>query len=272
MNMATPLVLDQDNTLADVSGTLNTTRQQDTSMKHTDDADWYSLDIQVTGEYAFYMNLFEGTDAVADRNVEIKIYNEGNELIKEFSTGSFDEADVHIKEQFEIKQSGTYYIEIRRTKYSANYIFSIHPSIENGLVQNYEGEINDFMNMATPLVLDQDNTLADVNGNLNIARQQDNSIKQTDDMDWYSLNIQTIGIYTLDMILLEGTDDVANHDVKVKIYNEGNELIKEFSTGSFDEEGATITDTFDIKVAGTYFISIYRNKYTAEYDFSISLP
>ena len=240
----------------------------------------YKIDLSANNgveKYAFYMNLFEGTYDQSSYDVKIKVYNENGDSVKTFSTGLMDGDKAHMKEQFEITQSGTYYIKISRdSRFATNYKFSIHPSLENGLVQDYEGElgeINDFSEMATPLTMNADNSLDPTRGSVNITRQLNTSTKYTDDRDWYSIDIQNSGTYNFDMTLLSGTDDKSSYNVGVKIYNSFNVKIKTFSTGSLDEAGASISDTFDVSTPGTYFIWIYREeRFTAKYNFSISLP
>ncbi len=271
--MATPLSFNAHNTLEDVSGTLNTTRQQDTSIKNTDDTDWYSIDIQDPGTYAFYMNLFNGTTNNTNFDMRIKIYNEDGTEVKIFDTHAMDYTDDHMKEQFTIMDPGKYYIYIwRKTGYKVNYRFSIHPSLDNGLVQDSKGEINDFREMATPLSF-TNNSTDRIYGSLNITRQDNNSIKNTDDTDWYSLNIGTTGTYALDMDLTSGTATDTNRDISVIIYDQYQTNIYTFDTHTMDAPGDHMNESFDIGESGVYYIKIYRNEIrAAQYNFSIDLP
>jgi len=276
--MATPLTLDENNTLEDVSGTLNITRlQDDTSLKYTDDADWYSIDIQDPGKYAFYMNLFNGTRNYAYKDMVITIYGSNGE-VHNFDTSVMDYNSNddpkrgHMKELFTITDPGKYYIYIHReTGYAANYKFSIHPSLENGLVQDSEGEINDFKEMATPLTLNADNSLDLTNGSVNRTRQNDNtSLKYTDDTDWYSFVMSSTGTYTFTMDLTTGTDTSYYKDIQVIMYDQYGQ-VHSFDTQYMDAEGDHMDESFDITDTGKYYIYIYREgTIAAKYSFSIN--
>ncbi len=176
-----------------------------------------------------------------------------------------------MKEQFMIEESGKYYIYIyRRTGYAANYHFSIHPSLENGLVQDSKGEINDFREMATPLTLNADNTLEDVSGKLNMTRLiEDTSLKYSDNTDWYSIDIQDPGKYAFYMNLLNGTQNDSQKDMSIIIYDM-NGVVKTFDTGHMDAEDDHMNEEFDIIDTGIHHIYIYRKTgYSANYTFSI---
>ena len=272
-SMATALELNANNTLSDVTGTLNIKRKAVSSIKNTDDTDWYSLDFKAPGTYSFYMYLDELTARNDSYNVGIKIFDEYGTLIKTFYTRYMDATGHWIKEQFTIPSEGKYFIWIaRNAKYSAKYLFSIHPSVDNGLVQDDKGEINDFKSMATALELNANNTLSDVTGTLNIKRKAVSSIKNTDDTDWYSLDFKAPGTYSFYMYLDELTARNDSYNVGIKIFDEYGTLIKTFDTRYMDSAGDNIDQPFTIPSEGKYFIWIARNaKYATKYKFSLSL-
>ncbi len=206
-------------------------------------------------------------------DVAVTVYNEDGTLIKTFSTRYMDSAGDRIKEQFPISSEGKYFIKIKRTgNYATQYAFSIHPSVENGLVQDDKGEINDFKTMATALELNENNTLDDVEGTLNMTRKSVSSMKNTDDTDWYSLDFRAPGTYSFKMYLNELTARNDGYNVDIKIFDESGTLVKTFYTRYMDSAGDSIDQEFPIPSEGKYFIWIARNaKYAAQYSFSLSI-
>jgi hypothetical protein len=249
------------------------TRKGLSSIKNTDDKDWYSFTINASGTYSFYMNLYEGTTNNTLKDMSVKIYDQYGTEVKKFDTELMDGGGDHMKEQFRIDTEGTYYMRFyRKDGYAAKYSFSIYPSLKNGLVQDDEGEINDFMNMATPLTLNANNTLEEVEGTLNMTRKGLSSIKNTDDKDWYSFTINASGTYSFYMNLYEGTTNNTLKDMSVKIYDQYGTEVKNFDTHLMDYSGDHMKEQFRIDTEGTYYMRIYRlDGYAARYDFGIKL-
>ncbi len=126
--------------------------------------------------------------------------------------------------------------------------------------------------MATPLTLNTDNSLDPVSGSVNAARQEDSSIKKTDNTDWYSVVILTTGTYTFNMDMTSGTATDYNRNISVIIYDENKVQIHAFDTGSMDAAGDHMSQPFDISDSGFYYIQIYRNEIrAAQYNFSMNL-
>ncbi len=274
MTMATPLTLNADNTLPEVTGSLNITRKSISSIKNTDNTDWYSLDFSNTGTYSFYMNLYDLTYRNDSYDVNIKVYDADGTLQKDFDPRNMDSSGDTLKAQFPVYTAGKYFIKIDRdSRYAAKYAFSIHPSLENGLVQDEEGELNDFMTMATPLTLNADNTLPEVTGSLNITRKSISSIKNTDNTDWYSLDFSNTGTYSFYMNLYDLTYRNDSYDVNIKVYDADGTLQKDFDPRNMDSSGDTLKAQFPVYTAGKYFIKIDRDsRYAAKYGFGITLP
>jgi hypothetical protein len=130
-SMATPLTLAQ--AQKDVNGTLNMTRKLESSIKGTDQHDFYEIDFDKTGTFALYANLYAGTKNVQNTNVYIKLTDASGVLIKKFSTSAFDEVGDNINEEFKIDSTGKYYLHIYRQKtnvstvstYATKYGFNI---------------------------------------------------------------------------------------------------------------------------------------------------
>jgi hypothetical protein len=256
--------------LNDVNGTVNV-------KPNTNHVSCYKLDLSSNNsveKYTFYMNLYEGTTNNTLKDISVKIYDQYGTEVKKFDTELMDGGGDHMKEQFSIDTDGTYYIEIyRKEGYVAKYGFSIHPSLENGLVQDDEGEMNDFMNMATPLTLNANNTLEEVEGTLNMTRKGLSSIKNTDDKDWYSFTINASGTYSFYMNLYEGTTNNTLKDMSVKIYDQYGTEVKNFDTQLMDYSGDHMKEQFRIDTEGTYYMRFYRKDgYAAKYGFGIDLP
>jgi len=250
----------------DVNGTLNTE-------PYSNRASCYKINLTASNgieKYAFYMNLYDNTIRNDSYDTLVEIYEEDGTLLKKLNTRYMDSAGDWIKEQFEISSDGDYYIKIIRfANFATKYAFSIHPSLENGLVQDAEGEINDFMTMATTLELNANNTLSDVIGTLNMKRKAVSSIKNTDDTDWYSLDFKASGTYSFYMNLDELTVRNDSYNVGITVYDAYGTLIKTFDTRYMDSAGDWIKEQFTVPSEGKYFIKIARNaKYDAQYSFS----
>ncbi len=269
-SMATPLTLVE--AQSDVDGTLNITRAEDSSIKNSDQYDYYEINFDKTGTFTFYMNLYEGTKAHSSVDMVVELKNDSGELIKTFTTATMDAAGDRMYQQFDIPTEGKYYLKLyRRLGYAAKYGFSIQPSLSNGLVQDTEGELNDFPSMATPLTLVE--AQSDVDGTLNITRAEDSSIKNSDQYDYYEINFDKTGTFTFYMNLYEGTKAHSSVDMVVELKNDSGELIKTFTTATMDAAGDSMNEEFDIETEGKYYLKLYRRLgYAADYGYKITQP
>ena len=259
----------------DVNGTLNYDRARDSSIKNTDQTDYYEINFDKAGKFAFYMNFYKGTIASryynsrsGDANVEL--LDENDQSIKKFKTVR-TLVDAFNYEQFEIPEPGKYYLKIHRiygetfddkfTKLTAKYGFSIQPSNDNGLKHNKNGELNDFKSMATEI------TLADIsneiNGTLNYDRVLDSSIKNTDQTDYYKIHFDKTGTFHLNLNFYEGTVASVYYnsregDVRLELIDSYNKVVKKFTTKR-TISGASYSESFTIPEVGDYYLKLTRN-------------
>ncbi len=261
--MAAPITLDE--AMNDINGSLHMTRNQDNSLKGTDDTDYYSIDIANAGTYTFYMNLLPGTGTFTQGVYVTLIDENGVETpLSPNTNGSFYKEGQYIRKTFTISADGDYYIKVYRRIGATKYAFSMHPSLANGLVQNSDKELNDNESMAAPVTLS-----SDIDGSLHMTRNQDNSLKGTDDRDYYSIDITNAGTYTFDMSLLSGTT-AGIKGVYVTLIDENGVKtpLSPNTNGSFYKEGQSISKDVTIG-AGIYYIEIYRKLYATKYTFNM---
>ena len=214
--------------------------------------------------YTFFMNMLPGTKSYG--KTAVTLIDENNQEIP-LTTKTLDlyQEGKQIRKTFEISKDGTYYIKIKRERYEAKYAFSLHPSVENGLVQGKDKEINDTPSMAAPITLTE--AMNDINGSLHVTRDAYNSLRGTDDTDYYSIDIAKAGKYTFFMNNLPGTEDYGETDVRF-----------------FDDSKAETPITIDISdlfsendnirkeitlAAGKHHIKIQRESKKMKYAFSL---
>ena len=210
------------------------------------------------------MNLLPGTGTYTQGVYVTLIDKNGVETpLSPNTNGSFYKEGQYIRKAVDIT-TGTYFIKIYRRIGATKYAFSMHPSLTNGLVQNRDKELNDNASMAAPVTLS-----ADIDGSLHMTRNQDNSLKGTDDTDYYSVVINTAGTYTFDMSLLSGTIAGIKGVYVTLIDDNGAETpLSPNTNGSFYKEGQSISK--DVTVGrGTYYIKIYRKLFATKYTFNL---
>lgn len=267
---ATPITLDD--ARKDINGSVNMSRTQDNSLKNTDNEDYYIIDFSKTGTYAFYINLYNGTHHNVSFYTQIEIFNANYASEHKFGSKIYKSGQYYAS-TFEIKTAGKYYVRISRANNEATkYGFSIQPSIENGLIQDSDGELNEFMSMATPLIWTKiDNNIT---GSVNVTRKtKDASTKNTDATDFYEIDFDKTGEHTLDFKLLSGTKSNVSHRVYIVLRNSAGTIEKEFSSNYLYKAGNILLDkTFNIPSVGKYYLSIYRYSEATKYTFTINKP
>ncbi len=234
----------------------------------------YSIDLtsnNAVETYTFYMNLLDGTVTNASFVTDVEIFDKDGESIHKFDTATakmFGKRSM--RRIFDISKDDKYYVRIARGgKQAAKYAFSIHPSIANGLKQDADHELNDEFSMAAPITLAD--AMADIKGNLNNARTEENSLKNTDSDDYYNIKIDKAGTYTFYMNLLKGTVTQKSYVVAVELFDENRQSVHKFDTVGgkmFLEQ--SFREIFDIDTPGNYYLRIYRGGHQpTEYAFSI---
>ena len=234
--------------------------------------DVYKVTLAQSGTYTVYLELLQGTIDATNQiwtRTGAVIYDQfGNEItdISIPHTAS-DAAGKWVKGTFEVVTTdSTFYIRtFREIDKLAKYKLSIYPSIENGYVQDVEGEKNDVKAMATPITLAQTST--EINGSVNMT-------DLTDADDWYKLPISNTGTYTVYFNLLAGTYSTSSNfkSTSLIIYDEFGTVLMHIGSGfgSLDAAGEWDRQTFEANTAGNYYININRqeNK-AAKYNFTI---
>ncbi len=123
-SMATPLTLVE--AQSDVEGSLNMTRVIDSSIKDSDQYDYYEIDFDKIGTFAFYMNLYEGTKANSNIDMVAELKDASGVVIKTFATGYMDATGDSMNEEFTIPAQGKFYLKLYRKRgYAAKYDFTI---------------------------------------------------------------------------------------------------------------------------------------------------
>ena len=265
---ATPITLD--NAMKDINGSVNMSRTQDNSLKNTDNEDYYMIDFSKTGTYSFYINLYNGTHSNVSFYTQLEIFNANYASEHKFGSQIYTSGHYYAS-TFEIKTVGKYYVRISRANNEATkYGFSIHPSIENGLVQDSDRELNDFMSMAAPLTWTE--LTNGIDGSVNLTRTvTESSTRNTDQYDYYAIECDVAGTYTLDLSLLNGTVSNVSHFLEETLYDVSGTQIKSFG-GKLYHSGQTLNSTFTIQTPGTYYFEIYRYGDAANYTFTVSKP
>ena len=162
--------------------------------------------------YTFFMHMLPGTKSYG--NTAVTLIDENNQETP-LTTETFaflNDEGKRIRKTFDISKDGTYYIKIKRERNEAKYAFSLHPSVENGLVQGKDKEINDTPSMAAPITLTE--AMNDINGSLHVTRDAHNSLSGSDDTDYYSIDITKAGKYTFFMNHLPGSEGFGLTDVR----------------------------------------------------------
>lgn len=212
--------------------------------------------------YMMYMNLYNGTHPNVVY-VKTAIFNANGALHHTVDSQIHKEGH-NYKSEFTITSTEKYYIRVSRANRAAKYGFSIQPSLENGLVQNSDRELNDNFAMAAPIT--QNEAMNDINGSLNASRTQNNSLKNTDDVDYYSMDLEA-KTYSLDLRLYNYTHPNVVY-VKVAIFDEYEALHHTFNS-QIHKAGQQYISDFTIGSAGKYYIRVSRANRAAKYGFSI---
>ncbi|MCF6245100.1 MAG: hypothetical protein L3J43_08680 [Sulfurovum sp.] len=218
--------------------------------------------------YTFFLNMLPGTEGFTV--TDVRLIDMDNEETPFITKNKMYQADTHLRKTFTVTKDGTYYIMIKRGTSSTKYAFSLHPSVENGLVQNKDKEINDTPSMAAPITLEE--AMKDITGSLHVTRDAYNSLRNSDDTDYYSIDIKKAGKYTFFMNLLPGTEGYRSIDVRFIDENEGETPI------------TTNTNTFSPPLINLYYynirkeitlskgkhkIKVYRDRNKVKYAFSL---
>lgn len=267
--IAAPITLDE--AMKDINGSLNLSGVQENSLKNTDYEDYYSIDFAKAGGYAFYVNLYNGTQNNNGVDyIEIELFDENYASVYKFPAKAYQSGQ-RFSGAFTVPLTGKYYFKLSRAKSEATrYGFSIHPSVANGLVQDTDRELNDFMSMAAPIAwTDIDNNIT---GSLNVDRTSiDSSIKNSDSTDFYVIDF-TEGSYMLNLTLLDGTDRTTNILSHVNIILRKSDGAIEKTFSDLQGPGKLTDGNFTIPSNGLYFLSIDRTNAATEYTFTIQKP
>jgi len=267
ISMAAPVTLEE--AMSDIKGSLNMSRNENNSLKNTDDTDYYSLEFTNAGEYTFYFNLFNGTTRNSSSKMVIELFDMYGTSVHQFYTNYLYGKDGHRRETFSVS-AGTYYLKIYRSGQdnAAKYAFSIHPSLQNGLVQNSDREFNDEFSMAAPITLQEAEDV--IQGSLNMTRNEENSLKYTDDTDIYSIDLDEDSTYHFRLELLNGTSSNSSYKIKIGLFDASGTSIHQFNTRYLYQSGKTLDESFSIQSDGTYYLKIFRGgTETASYRFSM---
>jgi len=266
--MAAPITLNE--AMKDINGSLNMSRTQENSLKNTDNEDYYIMDFSKAGTYAFYINLYSGTHHNVSFYTKIEIFNANGASEHQFGAKIYKSGQYYAS-TFTIGTPGKYYIRISRANNEATkYGFSVHPSVANGLVQNSDRELNDFMSMAAPI--DWTEIGNGISGNVNVTREStDSSIRNTDYVDYYAIDFDQIGSHTLDFNLTAGTVSNVSHSVDLKLRNSVGTIVEELPKLLY-QSGQNLNQSFNIPATGIYYLSIYRENEATEYTYTIVKP
>lgn len=213
--------------------------------------------------YTFFMNILPGTEGFSP--TDVRLIDMDNEETPFTTENKLYAADKHLRKTFSVTKDGTYYIKVKRGTAKTKYAFSVHSSVENGLVQNKDKEINDTPSMAAPIKLDE--AMKDISGSLHVTRDTYNSLRGTDDTDYYSIDITKAGKYTFFMNLLPGSETYASVDVRFIDETEAETPITEKSLDLY-KENDNIRKEITLAI-GKHNIKVYRDKNKAKYAFSI---
>jgi len=216
-----------------------------------------------TETYTFFMNILPGTEAFAQ--TDVRLIDMDNEETPFTTKNKLYDVDKHLRKTFSVTKDGTYYIKVKRGTAKTKYAFSIHPSVENGLIQGKDKEINDIPSMAAPITLDA--AMHDINGSLFVTRDAYNSLRGTDDTDYYKIDIVKAGKYTFFMNNLPGTEAYTGTDVR---FIDENEAETPITSGTLDlyQEGNSIRKEITLAV-GKHKIKIQRIVHKMKYAFSL---
>jgi len=203
--------------------------------------DWYVLRNIPKGVYTLTLDVLPGTDS-SYGSLFVEVYDSSGVKLADRNTGLYSKEGDWLTITFNAKQQGNYKIKIFRDKNRDTYYrFIVYPSLENGLVQDVEGEPNDTSPMATPITINRE-----IKGSVNIKRNSDT-------VDWYVLRNLTPDTYTLILDVLAGTDS-AYGKLHVKVYDPSGAIIREGWIGAWPKEGDWLAITFDAKQQGDYKI------------------
>jgi len=245
----------------DIKGSLHFTRDALDSRRNTDNEDYYSINIEKTGKYTFFMNLLPGTDSISKVDVRL-ITEETAEIPLSPTSFSFYKEGNKIRKEVDLT-AGKYNLKISRDQKIAKYAFSLHPSIVNGLIQDNDKEPNDTPSMAAPISLNED-----VIGSLHVTREALNSLRNSDDTDYYSIDINTAGDYNFTMNLLNGTEQASKVNVRLISEDTAAEIPLSPTSFSFYKEGHSINKIVTLST-GKYKLKIDRASSKVKYNFKL---
>jgi hypothetical protein len=216
-----------------------------------------------TETYTFFMNILPGTEGFT--RTDVRLIDTDNEETPFTEKNKMYKEDTHLRKTFTVTKDGTYYLKIKRGTNQTKYAFSLHPSVGNGLKQNKDKEINDMPTMAAPITLDE--AKKDIKGSLHVSRDAYNSLRGTDDTDYYSIDITKAGTYTFYMNLLPGTESYSRTDVRFIDESEAETPITVKSLDLY-KESDNIRKEITLAV-GKHHIKIQRASNKMKYAFSL---
>ncbi len=243
----------------EVNGDLNIEKD------NTEDCYKISLSSNNASEtYTFFMNMLPGTEGFT--RSEITLIDMNNQETPLNDKNKLYDADKHLRNTFTVIKDGTYYIKIKRGTSKTKYAFSLHPSVENGLVQGKDKEINDTPSMAAPITPTE--AMNDINGSLHVTRDAYNSLRGSDDTDYYSIDITKAGKYTFFMNKLPGSSTYVRTDVR---FIDENEAETPMTSGDLTFYG---TYAYNLRkeitlAKGKHKIRIYSGNDKMKYAFSL---
>ena len=219
----------------------------------------------------FYFNLFNGTTHNSSSKMVIELFDQYGASVHKFYTNYLYAKDGHRREPFTVS-AGKYYLKIFRSgkDNAAKYAFSIHPSLQNGLVQNDDMELNDEFSMAAPITLPE--ATGEIGGTLNMTRNtEETSLRYTDDTDIYTIDLSADHTYDFHIELLNGTSYNSSYKVGIELFDSRGTSIHKFDTRYLYSSGKTLNEAFSIPTDDTYYLRLLRKGNEAtSYSFSVT--
>lgn len=220
--------------------------------------DWYKITFDDIGSYAFYGKTLDGTKESG--RLKFTLYNNKGIEYKTIYSENLVLSNIKsdIIDNINIVEKGDYYLKVNRIRLSSiektidiqtKYSFYMKPSIENNLIQDEDGEYNDFQFMATPITLsDLRETITD---SVFLTRSNDFE-------DFYKVYLN-LGDYAIYLNVQEGTSDHSSK-AEINIYNEAGINVKtiysNYLVGRFILQN--IKEAFKADESEFYYIGVKR--------------
>ncbi|SNR75531.1 carboxypeptidase regulatory-like domain-containing protein [Desulfurobacterium atlanticum] len=219
-----------------------------------DTADYYVLKNLTEDTYTVTVTVLEGTDSSYSYNgyVYVELYDPLGNKVDSYKVADDDSPDPgdSLTFTFKVITQGDYKIKVYRGNNRLTYYsLVVYPSVENGLIQDAEGEPNNSLPTATPINLSET-----IQGKVNF--------ESYDTADYYVLKNLTEDTYTVTVTVLEGTDSSYSYNgyVYVELYDPLGNKVDSYKVADDDspDPGDSLTFTFKVITQGDYKIKVYR--------------